>query len=67
MPVLVEGRRLGVGDPNTSNPNPAPDLEEIPAALLERIEVVTGGASARLVQPTEHSSSLVMRRSCVLR
>lgn len=44
--VLVDGRRLGIGDPNTGNPNPAPDLDQIPAALVERVEVVTGGASA---------------------
>jgi iron complex outermembrane receptor protein len=44
--VLVDGRRLGIGDPNTQNPNPAPDLDQIPAALIERVDVVTGGASA---------------------
>jgi outer membrane receptor protein involved in Fe transport len=44
--VLVDGRRLGVGDSSTSNPNPAPDIDQIPAALIERVEVVTGGASA---------------------
>jgi iron complex outermembrane receptor protein len=44
--VLVDGRRLGAGDPNTGNPNPAPDLDQIPSALVERVEVVTGGASA---------------------
>ncbi len=44
--VLVNGRRLGIGDPNTANPNPAPDLDQIPAALIDRIDVVTGGASA---------------------
>ena len=44
--VLVDGRRLGIGDPNTNNPNPAPDLDQIPTALIERVEVVTGGASA---------------------
>ena len=44
--VLVDGRRLGVGDPNTGNPNPSPDINQIPAALIERIDVVTGGASA---------------------
>lgn len=44
--VLVDGKRLGVGDPSTTNPNPAPDLDQIPAALIERIDVVTGGASA---------------------
>ena len=44
--VLVDGRRLGVGDPNTGNPNPSADINQIPAALIERIDVVTGGASA---------------------
>ena len=44
--VLVNGRRLGVGDPNTANPNPAADLDQIPTALIERRDVVTGGASA---------------------
>ena len=44
--VLVDGRRLGVGDASTLNPNPAPDLDQIPTALVERIDVVTGGASA---------------------
>lgn len=44
--VLVDGRRLGVGNPDTGNPNPSPDINQIPAALIERIDVVTGGASA---------------------
>ena len=44
--VLVNGRRLGVADANTANPNPAPDLDQIPTSLVERIDVVTGGASA---------------------
>ena len=44
--VLVNGRRLGAADPNTANPNPAPDLDQIPTSLVERIDVVTGGASA---------------------
>ena len=44
--VLVDGRRLGVGDASTLNPNPAPDINQIPAQLVERIDVVTGGASA---------------------
>ena len=43
--VLVNGRRLGLGDPNTSNPTPAPDLDQIPLAMVERVEVLTGGAS----------------------
>src|SRR5438105_7845501 len=44
--VLVNGRRLGPGEANTGNPNPGADVNQIPAALIERIEVVTGGASA---------------------
>ena len=44
--VLVDGRRLGVGSPQTAIQSPAPDLDQIPAGLVERIEVVTGGASA---------------------
>jgi outer membrane receptor for ferrienterochelin and colicin len=44
--VLIDGRRLGVGDANTGNPNPAPDLDQIPPQLVQRIDVVTGGASA---------------------
>ena len=44
--VLVDGRRLGLGDPNTGNPNPSPDINQIPSQLIERVEVLTGGASA---------------------
>lgn len=44
--VLVDGRRLGTGSPQTVIQSPAPDLDQIPSALIERIEVVTGGASA---------------------
>ncbi len=44
--VLVNGRRLGVGDPSTSNQAAAPDIDQIPTPLLERVDVVTGGASA---------------------
>ena len=40
--VLVDGRRLPQGDPF----NTAADINQIPAALVERIEVVTGGASS---------------------
>jgi len=43
--VLVNGRRLMPGDP-TQNGNATPDLNQIPGALIERIEVLTGGASA---------------------
>ena len=44
--VLVNGRRLGTGDPSTSNQDVAPDIDQIPAPLIERVDVVTGGASA---------------------
>jgi outer membrane receptor protein involved in Fe transport len=44
--VLVNGRRLGFGDPNTGNPSAGPDLDQIPVAMIERIEVLTGGAAA---------------------
>jgi outer membrane receptor protein involved in Fe transport len=43
--VLINGRRLGVGDPNTGNANPAPDLDQIPLAMVERVEVLTGGST----------------------
>jgi iron complex outermembrane recepter protein len=44
--VLVNGRRLGNGSPYTVIQSPAPDLDQIPSRLVERVEVVTGGASA---------------------
>jgi outer membrane receptor protein involved in Fe transport len=44
--VLVNGRRLGAGDANTVIQAPAPNLDQVPAGLVERVEVVTGGASA---------------------
>ena len=44
--VLVDGRRLGIGDPNTGNTNPAPDINQIPTPLIDRVEVLTGGASS---------------------
>lgn len=44
--VLVDGRRLGIGDPSTANVNPSPDINQIPAQLIERVEILTGGASA---------------------
>jgi len=43
--VLVNGRRLGLGDPNTSNLHSAPDLDQVPLSMIERVEVLTGGAS----------------------
>ena len=40
--VLIDGRRLGYGSPNDA----AADLNQIPEQLVERVEVLTGGASA---------------------
>jgi outer membrane receptor protein involved in Fe transport len=40
--VLMNGRRLPMGSANTTSP----DLNQIPAGLIKRIEVLTGGASA---------------------
>lgn len=41
--VLVNGKRLPAGSPRGPV---APDLNQIPAPLIERVEVLTGGASA---------------------
>ncbi|KIC55804.1 TonB-dependent receptor [Brevundimonas nasdae] len=40
--VLIDGRRMGYGSPNDT----AADLNQVPAQLVERVEVLTGGASA---------------------
>lgn len=40
--VLVNGRRLGPGDPES----PVPDINIIPTTLIQRVEVLTGGASS---------------------
>jgi outer membrane receptor protein involved in Fe transport len=40
--VLIDSRRATPGDPVV----PAPDLNFIPSALVERVDVLTGGASA---------------------
>jgi iron complex outermembrane receptor protein len=40
--VLVNGRRMQPGGVKTL----APDVNQIPAAMIERVEVLTGGASA---------------------
>ena len=40
--VLVDGKRLGPGDAEV----PVPDLNQIPSALIDHTEVLTGGASA---------------------
>jgi iron complex outermembrane receptor protein len=42
--VLIDGKRLAPGDPTSGEI--APDLNFIPDALVERIDIVTGGASA---------------------
>ena len=42
--VLIDNRRLMGGDPTTRSV--AADLNFIPAALVERVDVLTGGASA---------------------
>jgi iron complex outermembrane recepter protein len=40
--VLIDGKRMTPGDPGF----PVADLNQIPAALVDHIEVLTGGASA---------------------
>lgn len=40
--VLVNGHRMGFGDPFAL----APDINQIPGSLIERVEVLTGGASS---------------------
>jgi outer membrane receptor protein involved in Fe transport len=42
--VLINGRRLMTGDPNATSS--AADLNFIPATLVKRVDVLTGGASA---------------------
>ena len=42
--TLVNGRRLTPGDPNSTSQ--AADLNIIPASLIKRVEVLTGGASS---------------------
>ena len=41
--VLVDGLRLGPGDPRTGGPS---DVNMIPAELVESVEILTGGASS---------------------
>jgi outer membrane receptor protein involved in Fe transport len=41
--VLVNGRRLGPGQGTGSNVS---DINEVPAALIERVDILTGGASS---------------------
>ncbi|HET9118158.1 MAG TPA: TonB-dependent receptor [Pseudonocardiaceae bacterium] len=43
--VLIDGRRLGPGDPQSPE-GEAADINFIPAALVSSVDVLTGGASA---------------------
>jgi iron complex outermembrane receptor protein len=43
--VLIDGRRLGPGNPSSATSAVA-DLNFIPGSLVERVDVLTGGASA---------------------
>lgn len=43
--VLIDGRRLGPGDPQVAE-GAAADINFIPAALVSGVDVLTGGASA---------------------
>ncbi len=40
--VLIDGKRMAPGDPGF----PVADLNQVPAALVDHVEVLTGGASA---------------------
>ena len=42
--ALINGRRMAPGDPNSTTQ--AADLNVIPASLIKRVEVLTGGASS---------------------
>src|SRR5688572_32158001 len=68
--VLVNSRRLMPGDP-TQNGAASPDLNQIPSALIERVEVLTGGASAvygaDAVRSEEHTSELQSQSNLVCR
>ncbi len=44
--VLIDGRRLQAGNPTSQIVSVAADLNFIPTALVERVDVLTGGASA---------------------
>src|ERR1051325_6052678 len=44
--VLLNGRRLPAGSPRSGAFSAAADLHEIPTALIQRVELLTGGASA---------------------
>jgi len=44
--VLMNGRRLPPGSPRSGSDSYAVDLNQIPAPLIQRVELLTGGASA---------------------
>src|SRR4051812_2103049 len=44
--VLIDGRRLMGGNPTSSIVSVAADLNFIPTSLVERVDILTGGASA---------------------
>jgi outer membrane receptor protein involved in Fe transport len=43
--VLINGRRLPAGSPQNGSDSYAADLNQIPAPLIQRVELLTGGAS----------------------
>ncbi|MEP7154379.1 MAG: TonB-dependent receptor [Betaproteobacteria bacterium] len=44
--VLVNGRRVPGGSPRAGTASAAADLNQIPAPLIKRVEILTGGAGA---------------------
>jgi len=44
--VLINGRRLPPGSPRSGSDSYAADLNQIPTPLIQRVELLTGGASA---------------------
>ena len=44
--VLIDGRRLMAGNPTSSIAQVSADLNFIPTGLVERVDILTGGASA---------------------
>jgi iron complex outermembrane receptor protein len=44
--VLVDGFRLSAGDPRNASGGAGADINQIPSALIDSVEVLTGGASS---------------------
>jgi outer membrane receptor protein involved in Fe transport len=42
--VLIDGRRMPYG--GVTSASAAPDINQIPTAMIERVDILTGGASA---------------------